>query len=127
MKTEPLQEVLSWMKGTDLVEVSYNDGKKGFSLATAQAPRPAPAPAAASRYTPVCSPGVGLFQWNEPGQPRRAQEGAAVAEGDLLGLVETGPGAKTKVSAPRAGRLARVFIEAGSPVEYGTPLFFIEG
>ena len=60
MKTEQLQEVMSWLKSTDLVEVQYKSGKDGFTLATAESV-PAPSyPIPASRFQPVTSPAVGL-------------------------------------------------------------------
>ncbi len=126
MNTQQIEEVLSWLKSTDLVEISYRQGTKGFSLATSQAQATPHYPAPSSRFTPVCSPAVGLFQWSEPGRPRPAEEGAEVACGQKLGLVELGKGKSAAVSAPQAGRLARVMVEPGAAVEFGQPLFFIE-
>jgi biotin carboxyl carrier protein len=124
MTTDQVQQVLDWMRKTDLVEVRYREDGKGFSLSTAENAAP-PYPAPVSRFTPVCSPGVGLFQWNAPGRAKAAEEGSAVSEGDVLGLVETAPGKTTPVTAPCAGKLARAFAESGKAVEYGQPLFFI--
>ena len=45
---------------------------------------------------------------------------------DLLGQVETAPGKSTPVTAPCAGRVSKVFIEAGAPAEYGQALLFLE-
>lgn len=126
MNTQQIEEVLSWLKSTDLVEISYRQGTKGFSLATSEAQAAPHYPAPSSRFTPVCSPAVGLFQWSEPGRPRLADEGAEVTSGQKLGLIETGKGKSTVVSAPQGGRLARVMIESGTAVEFGQPLFFIE-
>lgn len=126
MNTSEIEQILSWLKGTDLVEVSFRKGEKGFSLATAQE-QAAPAYAApSSRFVPVCAPAIGIFQWGQPGRARSAEEGADVASGQALGLVETGKGKSTPVTAPASGRLARVMIDSGAPVEYGQPLFFIE-
>lgn len=126
MKTDQLRDVLSWIKTTDLVEVSFKQGDDGFSLSSAESPAAHAYPVAASRFSPVCAPCVGLFQWNAPGKARAHEEGAEVAEGDLLGLIETVKGKGTPVKAPAAGRLARVMIDGGAAVEYGQPLFFIE-
>jgi acetyl-CoA carboxylase biotin carboxyl carrier protein len=125
MNTNEIQEVLSWLKSTDLVEVSYKQGTKGFSLATAEPGAQHSYPVPATRFTPVCAPAVGMFQWNEPGRARQAEEGAQVTEGQALGLVETAKG-KTPITSPCAGRLARVMVEGGAPVEFGQPLFFLE-
>ena len=125
MKTEELTKVLAWIRTTDLVEVGYNHGDDGFALSTAEAPAAYPAPPA-SRFSAVTSPAVGIFQWSEPGRARPAEEGAAVAEGGLLGVVETTKGKFTAVKAPCAGRLSKVLAEAGAAVEFGQALFFIE-
>ncbi|MBI4371600.1 MAG: hypothetical protein HY552_04815 [Elusimicrobia bacterium] len=124
MKTDPLREVLDWLKTTDLAEVAYRKDGRGFSLATA-----APMSAGAlppGRFTPICAESVGVFQWSQPGKPRKAEEGAAVAAGDVLGVVVAGSGTAKPVKAPSAGVVAKCFAEAGQAVEYGQPLFLLE-
>lgn len=123
-----LRDVSDWMKTTDLVEVVWKKGAKGFALSGPDAPSTnlsAP-PLPASRFLPVASEGVGVFQWSEPGKARKSEEGAAVAEGAVLGVVVTGSGASKPVKSPVAGRVCKVFIEAGAAVEYGQPLFLVE-
>lgn len=126
MNTAEIEQILSWLKGTDLVEVGFRQGAKGFSLATPQAQPEHHYPAATSRFAPVCAPAVGIFQWSQPGRPKTAEEGAEIAAGQPLGLIETGKGKSTPVTAPSAGRLSRVMVDSGAAVEYGQPLFFIE-
>ena len=124
MRNRTLQEILSWMRGTDLIEVAYRRGSEGFELRLEGA---SPAPDAAfpaSRYVPVASPGVGVFRFGAPGKPRRAEEGAVIAVDDALGIVETG-GKNIEVTAGTAGRLAKILIDNGSPVEYGQLLFLL--
>jgi biotin carboxyl carrier protein len=125
MGTEQVKTVLEWMRQTDLVEIRFQEGGRGFSLSTAESLSQPNYPLPAARFTPVVSPAVGVFQWAQPGRARGAEEGSPVAEGDLLGLIETAPGKTTPVKAPCAGKLARVFAEAGKAAEYGQPLFFI--
>lgn len=125
MNTESLKDILAWIRTTDLVEVSY-EGKAGrFSLASAQGSAPPP-PIAAPRFVPAAAPAVGVFQWNELGKPRQAEEKSNVAEGAVLGVIETTKGKFTPVKSPCAGVLSRILIEAGQAVEYSQPLFFIE-
>jgi biotin carboxyl carrier protein len=127
MDTNPIRGVLDWMKETDLVEVAYKKEGKGFSLSTTQAPAQIPGGTVpASRFVPVASDSVGVFQWSEPGKARGADEGRDVAEGDVLGVVVSGSGAAKPVKAPCAGRVAKCFADAGQAVEYGRPLFLIE-
>ena len=51
--------------------------------------------------------------------------GASVKAGDKIMLVEA---MKTynEIVAPRAGKVTQIFVEDGSPVEYGQPLMVIE-
>ena len=126
MKTENLQEVLAWLKTTDLVEVQYKAEGEGFSLATAEAPALPNYPIPQSRFQPVTAPAVGIFQFSALGKARKAEEGVDVAEGETLGLVEVAKGKTAPVTAPCAGRVAKVFVEGAGPVEYGQVLLFVE-
>lgn len=123
-----LRDVSDWMKTTDLVEVAWKKGAKGFALAAPDAPstNPSAPPLPASRFLPVASEGVGVFQFSEPGKARKAEEGAAVAAGDVLGVVVAGSGKPKPVTASSSGRVVKVFVEAGQAVEYGQPLFLVE-
>jgi biotin carboxyl carrier protein len=127
MDTTQIRSVLDWMKSTDLVEVAFKRSGQGFALSTADAPAAiAGGSMPASRFVPVASESVGVFQWAEPGKARRAEEGTDVAAGDVLGVVVSGSGAPAPVKAPCAGRVAKCFAEAGEAVEYGRPLFLLE-
>ena len=123
MKASGLQEMLAWMRKTDLVEIAWRRGEEAVELRLENAP-PASAPFPSTTLVPVPSPGVGLFRFSEPGKPRTAVEGRAVAPGDTLGMLETGA-APVKVSAPSGGKLAKVLIDEGKAVEYGQLLFLI--
>ncbi|MDD5656398.1 MAG: biotin/lipoyl-binding protein [Elusimicrobia bacterium] len=126
MNTRRLRSITDWIQSTDLAEVGYHDGSTGFDFRTARDHAPAPSAAFSNRYIPICAQAVGLFQPNAPGAPRLGEEGLAVEAGDILGLVETGVGKPHPVQAPCPGRVAKVFIEPGQPVDYGQPLFFLE-
>lgn len=126
MNTEQLQDVMAWLKTTDLVEVQYKSESGGFTLATAENIPMPQYPIPASRFQPVTSPAVGMFQWSALGKARKAEEGVEVAEGDVLGVVETAKGQGTQVKAPCAGRVAKIFIDGGTPAEYGQVLLFLE-
>jgi biotin carboxyl carrier protein len=125
MNTTELKDVLAWIKSTDLVEVSFKAAGKGFTLATAEAPVRIPNAVFPSRYDCVASPAVGLFQGSALGKSK-AEEGASVAAGDVLGLIDGGGKSKTEVKANASGRVAKVLVEAGGAVQYGQPLFLIE-
>lgn len=125
-KTESAEETLAWMKGTDLVEVSFKKGKEGFELGLAGAPAPSvPVRLAAARSLPVASPAVGFYHAAAPGQVSKLKAGAAVSEGAPLGYLEAGP-KRWDIKSPAAGTLAQVLVDEGAAVQYGQPLFVIQ-
>lgn len=128
MDASPIKAVADWMKTADLAEVVYRKNGTGFSLTALGAEdRAAIFPAMPSgRFIPVASDGVGVFQWSEPGKARKIEEGAEIAAGDVLGVIVTGAGAAKPIAAAQAGRVAKLFIDAGQAVEYGQPLLLLE-
>ena len=129
MDASPIKAVADWMKTADLAEVVYRKNGTGFSLTALGAGDPATlsAPAMPSgRFIPVASDGVGVFQWNAPGKARKAEEGVEIAVGDVLGVIVTGSGASKPITAAQAGRVAKIFIDAGQAVEYGQPILLLE-
>ena len=92
----------------------------------------APAPVAAAPVPPegregaVKSPMVGTAYLRASPESRPFVEvGATVKVGDKLMLVEA---MKTynEIVATRAGKVVEIFVQDGSPVEYGQPLMVIE-
>ena len=74
----------------------------------------------------VLSPMVGTaFRKPSPDAKPFVEIGSKVAAGDKLLLVEA---MKTfnEIVAPRAGTVTAIFVEDGTPVEYGEPLLVIE-
>ncbi|MHB2026360.1 MAG: acetyl-CoA carboxylase biotin carboxyl carrier protein [Elusimicrobiota bacterium] len=127
MNAAELKDALSWIRETDLVEVLFHERGNGFSLSLPTSPSVVPAdPDLSGRCRAVCAPAVGIFQWSRPGRARTAEQGAEIKEGQTLGVIESGTGEIAEIKAPSAGRIARVFIEAGAAVDFGRLLFFIE-
>lgn len=102
------------------------------------APVVAPAPAAAASPVPqaapdpaddpgvVPSPMVGTaYLQAEPGSPAFVKTGDQVVEGQTILIIEA---MKTmnQIAAPRPGRVKRILITDGQPVEFGAPLMIIE-
>ncbi len=125
MQTEEIRDIVAWIKTTDLLEVEFKEEGKGFSLS---GPGAAPAPVRFPFHpmVPVTAQTVGIFRPAENGKAPLAAEGKSVEAGDPLGLIETGLGRPVAVTAPCAGLVKKVLIEAGAPAQYGQPLFFIE-
>ena len=74
----------------------------------------------------VTSPMVGVVYLSpEPGSPRFADVGTTVHEGQTLLLIEA---MKTfnPIQATRAGKVTRILVTDGQPVEFGEPLVIVE-
>ncbi len=74
----------------------------------------------------VKSPMVGVVYLSaDPNSPEYVKIGSSVAEGDTVCLIEA---MKTfnPVKAHRGGKVTKVLVASGDPVEYGEPLIIIE-
>ena len=74
----------------------------------------------------VPSPMVGTAYWSpEPGAKPFIDVGSKVSAGQTLLIIEA---MKTmnQIPAPRAGKVTQVYVQNGSPVEYGEALVLIE-
>jgi acetyl-CoA carboxylase biotin carboxyl carrier protein len=74
----------------------------------------------------VTSPMVGVaYLGPEPAAPRFVKVGDIVSEGQNLALIEA---MKTfnPIRAPKSGKVLRILIEDGQPVEFGEPLFILD-
>lgn len=99
----------------------------------APAAAPAPAPSAADVTADpaglpgaVTSPMVGtVYMAPEPGASAFVKVGDTVNEGDTLLIIEA---MKTMnhIPAPKSGRVKRLLVEDGAPVEFGAPLMIVE-
>ncbi len=73
----------------------------------------------------VTSPMVGtVYLASEPGAADFVKVGDTVSEGQTLLIVEA---MKTmnQIPSPRAGKVTRILVEDGAPVEYGAPLVIL--
>lgn len=74
----------------------------------------------------VISPMVGTaYRAPEPGAPPFVEVGSDVAEGQTVMIVEA---MKTmnQIPSPRPGKVTRILVENGQPVEFGQPLVVVE-
>ena len=74
----------------------------------------------------VPSPMVGTaYLQAEPGSPAFVKIGDAVTDGQTILIIEA---MKTmnQIAAPRAGRVKRILVADGQPVEFGAPLLILE-
>lgn len=145
---ELVRELASILTDTGLSEIEVSQGdlklrlSRTFTVSATlppppvQASMPASAPAASAepsrsddlRSHPgaVTSPMVGTAYLSpEPGAAMFVKLGDTVNEGQTLLIVEA---MKTfnPIPAPRAGKVARIIVSDGQPVEFGQPLVILE-
>jgi len=129
---------------TGLTEIEYDTGDIRIRVARTPAgvaPHPHPAPGSHAAAAPtaaagaedhashpgtVISPMVGVVYLSpEPGAASFIKVGDVVFEGQTLLLIEA---MKTfnPIRAPRGGKVTRILVSDGSPVEFGEPLLIVE-
>jgi acetyl-CoA carboxylase biotin carboxyl carrier protein len=147
MDLKELKALLRLMEGNDVEELEVEEGgrrvrirRRGAPPATmpttplaAAAPRPAPAatlvagPAPDSAgLVPVESPMVGTFyRAPAPGAEAYVKEGDTVEKGAVLCIIEAMK-LMNEIEAEVRGRIAKILVENGQPVEFGQTLFLLE-
>ena len=144
-----IRDLATLLKETELSEIEIEQGdfrirvaRGGASFQTVYAePQRTPSLPAATGESPaqqgsladparhpgcVPSPMVGtVYRSPEPGAAPFVEVGSTVAAGQTILIVEAMKH-MNEVAAPRAGKVAAVFVEDGQPVEYGEPLMIIE-
>lgn len=96
-----------------------------------QASPGAPAEAAEAHETipqgqPITSPMVGTYYGApSPKDAPYVQEGDTIAPGDRVGIVEAMK-MMNEIESEIGGRIARILVKNGQPVEYGQPLMIVE-
>lgn len=146
MATKPIDSELvrslaHLLDETNLTEIEYDTGSIRIRVARqgtvvhhaapAVAAAPVAQPAAtvddaASHPGAVTSPMVGVtYLAPEPGAAKFIEVGQSVSEGQTLMLIEA---MKTfnPIRAPRGGKVTRLLVTDGQPVEFGEPLVIIE-
>lgn len=138
---ELIRKLAGIMDETGLTEIEI--GSDGLNLRVARggtvvaaAPAAVAAPAAASPATAeiphadhpgvVTSPMVGVaYLAAEPGAAPFVNVGDTVTSGQVVFLIEAMK-VFNQIKAPQAGKVTKIFVEAGAPVEFGEPLLIIE-
>jgi acetyl-CoA carboxylase biotin carboxyl carrier protein len=138
---ELIGELTKLLEANNLTEIEVQRGDQRVRVARGGAvhvsPSPAPAPAAAPAVSVsgpadhknpgvVNSPMVGTVYWApEPGAKPFIEEGSEVSAGQTILIVEA---MKTMnaIPAPRAGKVTKILVDDGQPVEFGEPLIILE-
>jgi len=78
------------------------------------------------KYHVIKSPLVGTFyRAPSPGAPPFVEEGDTVSKGQVLCIIEALK-VMNEIESDVNGRVAKILVENGQPVEYGQELFYIE-
>ena len=142
--TEAIRALAALLEETGLTEIEVGDkdnrlrvARQGAVIATAASPAAPIVPIATVAVAPAAddpahhpgalrSPMVGsVYLASEPGAPAFVQVGDQVSQGQTLLIIEAMK-VMNQIPAPRAGRVTRILVENGSPVEYGQVLLLIE-
>ncbi|HUC68861.1 MAG TPA: biotin/lipoyl-containing protein [Stellaceae bacterium] len=127
------------LEETGLTEIEYAMGERrirvvrgGVAAPAVTVAMPAPgaaavAPAAAAEAPgTIKAPMVGTaYLAPQPEAPPFIKLGDSVREGQTLLIIEAMK-VMNQIPAPRAGKVVRIFVADGAPVEYGQPLLVLE-
>jgi acetyl-CoA carboxylase biotin carboxyl carrier protein len=127
------------LEETGLTEIEYAMGERRIRVVrggptapavTVSMPVPAAtaaAPAAAAEAPgTIKAPMVGTaYLAPQPEAPPFIKLGDSVREGQTLLIIEAMK-VMNQIPAPRAGKIVRIFVADGAPVEYGQPLLVLE-
>jgi acetyl-CoA carboxylase biotin carboxyl carrier protein len=87
---------------------------------------PADAPGTGTGYVPISAPMVGTFyRAPKPNAPPFVSEGDQVETGQIVCILEAMK-LFNEIPSDVEGRIARVLVENGTPVEFGQPLFLVD-
>ena len=137
-----VRQLAELLDETRLTEIEVQDGERKIRVARKAAQIVASAPAATSAPVQAAtaattvepaadlsnalkSPMVGtVYLFPEPGAKPFANVGDTVTEGQTVLIIEAMK-VMNAIAAPRSGRISRICVENGQPVEYDQPLVII--
>jgi acetyl-CoA carboxylase biotin carboxyl carrier protein len=140
-----LNNLIGFMKENDLVELDFSEGAASYRLRRREnssgslstqilgtlAPSNSQATVAQStqpsrKFQLITSPFVGTF-YSSPGpnQDPFVKEGSTIGVGDTLCIIEAMK-LMNEIESDVKGRIMKILVNNGTPVEFGEPLFEIE-
>ena len=156
MDIRKVKKLIELLEQSDVAEIEIHEGEESVRISrnsTATTPFFVQGPAAAAAAPPalppttapgasasasaevfegeleanlVRSPMVGTFyRAPSPGSKSFVEEGSAVKIGDTLCIIEAMK-ILNQIESEKAGKVTRILVENGQPVEYNEPLFVIE-
>lgn len=151
MDIRKVKKLIELLEQSDVAEIEIHEGEESvrisrhgsgampmympqaMPMAIGAAPAAAPAAKASDEEDldeiegeVVRSPMVGTFyRAPSPGSKSFVEEGQSVKAGDTLCIIEAMK-ILNQIECERGGRITRILVENGQPVEYNQPLFVIE-
>ena len=146
--TALVRELAELLESSHLTEIEVKDGDRTIRVArtaavvsAGYAPSPAYAPAAPAAVAAAAAPAVDDWKLHsglvkspivgtayltpEPGSAPYISEGETVTAGQTLLIIEAMK-VMNPITAPKAGKVVKIFIRSEQPVEYDEPLVVIE-
>jgi acetyl-CoA carboxylase biotin carboxyl carrier protein len=146
MDLKELKALLRLMEGNDVEELEVEEGGRRIRIRRRSAPAASAPPAAfpiphaaapaavtaaapspeTAGLVPVESPMVGTFyRAPAPGAEPYVKEGDLIQKGTVLCIIEAMK-LMNEIESEVKGRIARILVENGQPVEFGQTLFLVE-
>lgn len=149
MDIRKVKKLIELLEESDIAEIEIHEGEESVRISrnssaapvayAPTAPMVAPAPAAAAGSAPaetdstpaepeghiIRAPMVGTFyRAASPTSRAFVDEGASVSIGDTLCIIEAMK-ILNQIESDTAGKVVKILVENGDPVEYDQPLFVI--
>jgi len=151
MDIRKVKKLIELLEESDVAEIEIHEGEESVRISrgstavvapmaapVAAAPVAAPAPASAPAAAPaaaaepevqghaVRSPMVGTFYASpSPDASAFVKEGDTVSAGQTLCIIEAMK-ILNQIESDKAGKITKILVENGQPVEFDQPLFIIE-
>jgi len=147
MDIRKVKKLIELLEESDVAEIEIHEGEESVRISRAStavvapmaapvaaAPLAAPAPAAAAPAAAepevqghaVRSPMVGTFYASpSPDASAFVKEGDTVSAGQTLCIIEAMK-ILNQIESDKAGKITKILVENGQPVEFDQPLFIIE-
>lgn len=143
MDIRKVKKLIELLETSDIAEIEIHEGEESVRISRhGTLPLPAAvAPAAPAAATSAAveeekapeleghiihSPMVGTFyRASTPGAKPFISEGQSISAGDTLCIIEAMK-ILNQIESDKTGKVKRILVENGQPVEYNQPLFIIE-
>ena len=123
--SKPRPKVTGMMSAAPMQMMQAPSGDTQVSVEKKSDAKPAEAPKSENTYE-VRSPMVGTFyRAPSPDADSYVQVGSTVGEGSVLCIIEAMK-LMNEIESDVSGKIVKILVENGQPVEYNQPLFLIE-